>query len=186
MLCSSNFPLRSDMVASISLWSSCMSHIFFPPFQLQEVYVLVCLLKDLGNTFLTNLVVTNRCSYKQLAEECFQADSHTIPVLSMTLQRLGHLSPLGSHYAMPALANFYNVLYNPLYSLHSLQRKNFQVPKTHWSQLPVFSLCPTQSNTWSVTHFPPSNNKCCQYICMYFLFLRFSWCRLHFCTELHS
>lgn len=106
MPCSSNFPLRSDVVASISLWSSCMSHVFFPPFQLQEVYVLVCLLKDLGNTFLTNLVVTNLCSYKQLAEECFQANSHTIPVLSMTLQRLEHLPPLGSHYAMPALPIF--------------------------------------------------------------------------------
>lgn len=102
MPCSSNFPPRSGMVASISLWSSCMSHVFFPLFNYRKF----CLLKDLGNAFLTNLVVTNLCSYKQLAEECFQANSHTIPVLSMSLQRLAHLSLLGSHYAMPALPIF--------------------------------------------------------------------------------
>lgn len=99
ILCSSRFPLGTDIAASILLWSSCMPHIFFLLFQLQEVYIFVSLLKDVGNTFLTKLVVNLFC-HKQFVEKCFQIDSHTIPdpVLSTTLQKQAHLSPLGSHW----------------------------------------------------------------------------------------
>lgn len=103
--CSCTFPLGSDMVALVMLWPSCLPHIFFPIFQLQEVNVV-------GNTFLTSLVLNSLAPLQAACREVFQIDSHTIPdpVLFTALHRLA--STFVTSWITLCYANTGQVLHN--------------------------------------------------------------------------